>query len=126
DAGAAPVAVPPPRMERTHEDVAVDGAAAEMRAEVRAVRVERVRRAVRAAEEDELGPEVAQRLHVAGREVVTPGDREPARRDREREPRCGHRAGSIARPWSPRTLLECMRSMPSAGTSYSGQRRRNS
>src|SRR4029079_10456963 len=82
------VAVVAPAVERAPDAVALDPAAdTDMRAEVRAVRVDHVRRAVLAAEQDHVGPEDLERAHLAGRQVARFGDDEPAVRNREREAR---------------------------------------
>ena len=66
--------------------VAVHRAAdADVRAEVRAVRVLEVELARLVAPQHEVAGPVAQRGHLAGREVLGERDLEPAERDRERE-----------------------------------------
>ena len=87
------VAVVAPAVERAADAVVLDPAAdGEVRAEVRAVRVDHVRRAVVAAEQDHVAPEDLERAHLARRQVARFGDDEPAVRDREREARLARRA----------------------------------
>ena len=72
-------AVEAPAVEGTRDAVAHDAPAeAEVRAEVRAVRVEDARAAVLAAEERELAAEVVRGPHVAPREIRGRGDAVPA------------------------------------------------
>src|SRR5262249_49406422 len=75
----AAAAVEAPAVEGTADAVALDlPADAEVRAEVRAVRVEHAGGAVLPAERDELAAEVAERLHVARREVGGEAEAVPA------------------------------------------------
>ena len=101
DVRARAGAVVLPAVERAHDFVAVHGAAdADVRTEVRAVRVLEVELAGFVAPQHEVARPVAQRGDVAGCEVLGERDLEPAERDRERET-AGHpgdfRTGSIPR-----------------------------
>ena len=79
DGDTVSVATDDPAVERTANRVALDATAvAEMRAEVRAMRVEDPRDAVRRPERDQVTTEVPQRSHGAARQVGTGGDAEPS------------------------------------------------
>ena len=55
-------------------------AMAEMRAHMRAVRIEDIRLAVFRPKQDEIAPEVSERLHTAHRQIVPRGYPEPTDR----------------------------------------------
>src|SRR6185369_4226913 len=77
-------AVVRPAVERAAQAVSEHAAAfAEMRAEVRAVRIEHVRLAGAPAEKHQVFPEVVDALDLARDELLGPLDGEPAVRDRQ-------------------------------------------
>ena len=97
---AAGAVVAPP-VERAPDAPVFDASAdADVRTEVRAVRVDHVRRAVGAAEQHHVGAEHLERAVLAGDEVTRLGDDEPAVRDREREARFA-RLAAHDRPATP-------------------------
>ena len=83
DVGA--VAVPGPAVEGAAQAAVVEDAVAEVGAEVRAVGLVAVQRAVAVPPEDQLGAEVAPGDDLARRDLVGLGDLEPAERQGERE-----------------------------------------
>ena len=87
------IAVVAPAVERAADAVAFDAPAdADVRAEVRAVGVDHVRRAVLTAEQDDVPAEDVERTHLARRQVTRLRHDEPAVRDGKRETAFARRA----------------------------------
>src|SRR5262245_435643 len=82
-------AVPTPAVERALDGVPYDATSVpEVRAEVRAMSFEHARRPVLSAEQDQVPPEITQRLDLTGLDVTAdPNPEPPARIWRERKPR---------------------------------------